>query len=178
MAEAGDFDLERFDDVCDPEKAGSFAGGLEALEDEKEYDFVILSGAIAPAGTDKKVELKLQVIGGPLDGHKITRDSVVSSHDNMNHVLKDMKTLGFDSGKWNSTFGRKISVELPKALTQVAGIRFRGKKVSKPGKKRDGTDSRFHNIYINKKLAESGIPGVPDQPNGQPGQDKDDPFGE
>jgi hypothetical protein len=174
----GDFDLERFDDVYEPEKAGQFDPGPEILPDG-DYDFVILGGSIGPAGTDKVLRLKLQVLGGPHDGDQLTRTSFINSNDAVNHIGKDFKTLEFDADKWKPVFGRRFSVELPAAVAKVRGIRFKAKKTSSPGTdKKTGAAKTFHNIYINKKLAESGIPGVPDQPNGQPGTDPDDPFGE
>lgn len=175
-------DLET--DFEEAKGTGRTAGKIDDLPDG-EYVFEISSGDAMETNSGPLVKLKLMIFapGSPHDGGKIDRDYWLTEKDrdtgdrvkstrNIDLLKKDLKTLGFDCENWTRGNNRPFSVELDRAMGVISGVRFHGKKSSKPKDNKPGES--WHNLYVNARVKDDGRPAAfgPAELAGEP-----DPFG-
>jgi hypothetical protein len=143
---ADSFGLDQFDTGYAPENK---PGELEEIPDG-EYTFEIKTAKleVTPNAGLTILRLELQVLGGPLDGTIAKHTKFLTSQEQVNYLGTDLAKLGFDSDTWNPTHKKKFSVELPKAVEHMPGIRFIASKSSREGKDK----KKFTNLLIKEKV--------------------------
>ncbi len=144
MSETYD-DLASFDAGYKPEQP--FRMGLEVLPDG-DYDFEITDAALGRATTGDRI-LK---VGLKTNGKTCERTYWLKTQANMNALGADLLVLGFDSDKWGAN-GRPIAQELPKAVSRLPGIKFRGRKEARVKDK-----ETYHNLHIAGRIAGEPMP--------------------
>jgi hypothetical protein len=157
------FDLKEFDDDFAP--APPMDGGADDLTDGT-YEFEIRGATTKFLESQRYsiVTLNLSVVsGGKHDGQGVALPYFLKDSDAAARLGRDLKILGFDTHLWTKANGRPLSVELPKALACLKGIRFSGKKTTtvKQGEPQGGRPGKtFHNLFINKRSAVDGLPAT------------------
>lgn len=136
------------------EGGGGRRPGIESLKDGW-YTFIILDAESALVGDDKTpiVRLGLKVEG---DGDVVEHVYWLQGQVAVNILGCDLKTLGFPADTWGGRFSRELMALLKSG--QLVGHRFKGKKVTEKGQKKD-----FHKLYVNwglgKKAAAPAVAG-------------------
>lgn len=149
------FGLDEFDTGFAPAE-GSRPNELASLPDGT-YDFEIADSELIRT-KDKGVRIwKMSVrvlTPGSYQGLTVERAAFPKDKESVAYIGKDCLTLGFDSDMWNPKNERKFSVEFPKAIAIMKGLRFEGKKVSNTS---TSNGKLYHNLWINKRI-EDGKP--------------------
>lgn len=150
-------DLEAFDDDFTPSQSG-YRPGLEAVADGN-YDWTILHATLdlTQRTQDRILRLELRC---EQTAQVIEYPYFLRGQPQVDRLGGDLSTLGFDVGTWNSAHGKKFSVELPKAITQLPGIRFNGTK--KTNSNKDNPEKPYHNLFLNARLP-SADPALAEQ---------------
>ncbi len=145
-------ELDGYADDYKPEHA--FRAGIDTLPNGS-HDCTIIAAAMERVtGGDLIVRISLQTTtAGQVEWtHWLNRQGGV------NGLCADLKALGFDSDKWGRQ--RPLSVEIPKAVAQLQGIRFRGRKTSREGKPKHpgATPETFHDFRALSRISGQGQP--------------------
>jgi hypothetical protein len=128
---------------------------LESLPDG-EYEFHIVKAELklSPMAQKQLLIIRLRTVdeeGKVYEGDKV---SSLASQQAVTFLANDLKRLGFDVDEWKLSKGRAFSKELPKAISHLPGIVFKGKKKMAQSKNGD----EFLNIYVTKKVGERPVP--------------------
>lgn len=140
------------------------AAGVDTLRDG-DYDCVIDSAEVSRINQDRVVRINLQLsTGGRIEWlHWLNKQSGV------NGLCADLAVLGFDADRWGPAHNRPLSTEIPKAVTALKGIRFRGRKASRPGTGQYAGKT-FHDFRVSCRLDGRPMPSLQAPPNGNPVQ--------
>ena len=141
-------ELAAFDNDFNPSVGGQ-RPGIETLPDG-DYDFEVTSAELTR--TEKSNELILRV-GLRVGGKVVEHAYFFRTQTGVDILGGDLCTLGFDSDQWKPPH-RPFSRELVAAVPRMVGLRFRGRKVTKPDKK-EPTKSHA-NLYVNQLLGAAG----------------------
>lgn len=143
-------DLTEFDQDFAPVSGRKL--NLEDLTDG-DYVFEVQSAIldITKHTSDKILKLLLYIVDGPSKDNTVERAYFLRGQEVANEIGADFRALGIDTESWRSDKGGKFSMELPKAMVRIKGVRFKGKKVTRRGK-----DKHFHNLYISSFLEGHG----------------------
>lgn len=146
-------DLASFDDAFTPQQSSNFRPGLDALAPGS-YDFTILSAAldITQKSQDRILRVELRV---EQTAQVIEHCYFFQRQESVDRLGGDLATLGFDVGLWKPPH-RPFSKELPRALVQLPGRRFKGTKAVNPAK--DNSGKLYHNLWINSRLPDGAVP--------------------
>lgn len=137
--------------------------GLDVLPDGS-HDFQITSAEMAR--TEKSNDLIMRLgLRVAASGLAVEHVYFFRTQQNVDILGSDLCTLGIDADQWRSP-ARPFSRELPAALPRLVGIRFRGKKESKP--KKDDPTKFHHNLYVNQRIEGGAAPAAysPDAASG------------
>jgi hypothetical protein len=141
-------DLTQYDETFDPTAVGQRRPGLDSIPDGT-YDWTILTAKREMTSrTNERIlrlELRNETTGQVVDLHYYFR-----TQQAVNRLGQDLATLGFDVANWTVANDRPVHVELPRAVADLPGRRFVGKKVTRPNKK--APDKPYHNLDIAKPL--------------------------
>jgi len=161
--------LENFDEGFD------LAGAelrKEAI-DNGEYEVEIGEASLRETPRQKTLilEMKLFFRGSQYDGNFFKHQYWLTDTDALTRCGQDLFLLGFDSNTWNAKHGKKLSVEMPRAVAKMKGIRIRISKDSNTA----STGKVYHNIYFR-----GVVPGysAKDNPTPTTTPEVDDPFGD
>lgn len=162
-------ELEAFDKDFAP--SGARRPGLDSIADG-DHDFEVLSAELVRTEKSNELILRLDL---RVDGGGAIQHAYFFRNQTAVDILgSDLCTLGFDADQWKPP-ARPFSKELQLAVPRLAGIRFRGKKVTKPNTK---DPSKPHaNLYVNQRLDASAPPTAyhPEAPAANP-VPSDDPI--
>lgn len=158
-------ELEAYDDGFTPQQSSNFRPGLEAVADGS-YDFTILTADLGRTAKSNDLILRLEL--------RVESTAQVVEHvyffnrqENVDRLGGDLSVLGFDVGLWRPP-ARPFSKELPKAVGQIPGRRFKGTKKSST---KDG--KTYQNLYLNARLPDAAA-GSAAPSGGAPAQVNDD----
>lgn len=151
-------DLDAYGDGFTPQQPGNFKPGLDALADGS-YDFTILNAALelTPKQNIRICRAEFRV---EQTGQIVERSWFLNNQEKVDQFGGDLAVLGFPVGTWKGQLG----VEIPKAVVQLAGRRFKGTKVTAPNKQ--DANKPWHNLYINARLPDAAAATF--GPNGTP----------
>src|SRR5689334_17913246 len=90
------------------------------------------------------ISLPLTVLGGPLDGTRVTQKWWLNSQDKVNMFGADLKKFGFDTENWTEENERPLEVEGERALKCMPGLKIKCSKVEKKGQGEVFHNLRFH----------------------------------
>lgn len=145
-------ELGVYESNFNPSAGGGRRPGLDTLPDG-DYDFEIASAELTR--TEKTNEaifrMELRVLGGGVVEHAYFFRTQMS----VDILGGDLCTLGFDADQWKPPH-RPLVRELLAAAPRLAGIRFRGKKVTNPDKK--DASKKYANLYVNQRLSADAPP--------------------
>ena len=162
-------DLEQFDGEFVPQQNPNFQPGLDTIADGS-YDWTILHASLdlTPRTQDRLLRLELKC---EQTTQVVQHTYFLTGVDRVNMLGGDLATLGFEVGTWTAEHGKKFSQELPKAVAELPGIRFKGTKKANPGK--NDPTKVYHNLYVNSRIpgrvevpARSGRAGTTAAPAG------------
>jgi hypothetical protein len=141
--------LEHFDQGFIP-RTSNFLPGLESLTDGV-WVFTIQSAELTktPRSDDDIVRWTYDVE----NAHRVEATTFLRTQANANSLGSDLFLLGFATNTWTAANNKLFSHELPKALANVKGIRFRAQKTSKV----DGSKT-YHNLKILGLAGNSDMP--------------------
>jgi hypothetical protein len=167
-------DLEQFDGEFTP-SAGGRLPNLEAVP-PGDYDWTILRAELSttPKTGDRILRLDLKC---EQSGQAVQHVYFFRQQEQVNHLGGDLAVLGFPVGTWTPSQGKKFSAELPKAVGELPGRRFKGTRANNKDKA-DATKT-YHNLYLNARLpdADPGTLAQATQPASQPANGGDEiPF--
>jgi hypothetical protein len=150
-------DLEQFDSAFTPQQSGNFKPGLDALADGI-YDFTILASNLdrTPKSNDLiiRVELRVEQTAQVVEFAYFLRDQAQADR-----LGGDLSILGFPVGTWTPKHGKKFSEELPKAVGQMRGLRFKAQKKANPSK--NDPQKIYQNLYLQAKLSNADPHNLP-----------------
>jgi hypothetical protein len=149
----GEFsDLDTFSN--DYKAAPAFMPGLATLADG-DYDFEVVEATLDHIKADRVMRMHLKVGGGRVVEHLYR----LASQYGINQLGADLLALGFDSDKWGQP-SRPLSVEIPKAVAKLKGVRFRGTK-----KRRTGSDGKeYYDLFFSGRVAGAAMPNYASPP--------------
>lgn len=132
--------LDQFDNGFRPMRPGQ-RPGIDTLPDG-EYTVVVEKAELA--STKAGADLIRWVIGVEGDMATVAYDhaSFLSSQQNVNALGADLMAIGIPCDTWTTANGKRFSVELPKALATLRGVRLsisKSSSVSNAGK-------TYHNV--------------------------------
>jgi hypothetical protein len=131
-----------------------------------EYYFLIEKAETKEAKGMNIVTAKLMILGGDFDGNGLDKTWFVKDGDSMKRFAADLKSLGFTTDVWWDTelaktnrpaAAAKFQTYMEHALTCLAGMKFKGKKVVAKQ-----NDKEYVNIYIESRGTDDGKPAVID----------------
>lgn len=145
-------DLDNLGGTYAPQHA--FKPGIDTLPDGS-YDLEIESATLDRVNADRVARVGLKIAGGT----SVEWTVWLSRQEGVNGFCADLAVLGFDTDKWGPANNRLISVELPKAVSRLKGIRFRGSKTHREGK---GTNlgKVYHELRVLCRLDSRPMPPV------------------
>lgn len=157
-------DIDDFFGTTKPTR-GSRSGKAEDLPDG-EYTFAVEAAEYKPDTSAGPIaSLKLVVVSdGPHDGLKVEKSWFLSRLDNGNRVrddkqvenlMLDLKTLGFDPENWTVANGRPFRKEFARAAKAMAQMMVLGKKKANVSASNGKT---YHNLHLNKRSDQDGKP--------------------
>jgi hypothetical protein len=149
-------ELEAYDDGFTPQQSSNFRPGLEAIADGS-YDFTILTADLSrtPKTNDLILRWELRV---EQTAQVVERSYFFRRQEDVDRLGGDLSVLGFDVGLWKAP-ARPFSKELPKAVVQLPGRRFKGTKKANPGK--DDPSKIYQNLYVNARLPDAAAGSLP-----------------
>ena len=110
---------------------------LEVLADG-DHDFEILSAAMGRAKADGTGGLVARVQLKTTTGIPVEWMVWLNNPEAVNETCAELAALGFPADQWGPRFNRPLSVEIPKAIGQLKGMKFRGHKQSYAKKDKPG----------------------------------------
>jgi hypothetical protein len=143
-------ELEAYDDGFTPQQPSNFRPGLEVIADGS-YDFMILTADLGRTAKSKELILRLE-LRVEQTGQVVERAYFFTQQEDVDRLGGDLSVLGFDVGLWKPPT-RPFSKELPKAVGQLPGRRFKGTKKANSAK--DNSGKVFQNLYVNARLPDA-----------------------
>lgn len=134
--------LEQFDGNFRPQRPG-LRQGIDSLPDG-EYTVVVERVDLTKtknSGADI-IRWNLIVEGDMADG-RYEHASFLSNQQNVNALGSDLMAIGVPCDQWTATNGKKFSVELPKALGALVGVRI---SVTKTSSTNSQSGKTYHNL--------------------------------
>jgi hypothetical protein len=147
-------DLASFDASYRPESP--IRAGIDTLSDG-DYDFEVRKAELTRTAKTNDRILRIELLAG---GRCVEWVHFLSTQSSMNQLGADLCVLGFDADRWGQP-GRSVAVELPKAVAQLPGRRFRATKRTDRPTEGQYAGRSFHKLYVNALLSGSAVP-----PNG------------
>lgn len=133
--------LDQFDNAFRPQRPG-LRQGIDSLPDA-EYTVVVERAELTKtknSGADI-IRWHLLVEGDMSDG-RYEHASFLSNQQNVNALGSDLMAIGVPCDQWTQSNGKRFSVELPKALNGLAGVRISVSKTSSEGQ----NGKVYHNL--------------------------------
>lgn len=133
--------LDQFDNGFRPSRPG-LRQGIDSLPDG-EYTVVISRAELTRTkntGADI-IRWSLTVEGDMADG-QYEHTTFLSSQQNVNALGSDLMSIGVPCDTWTTANNKRFSVELPKALGNLAGVRISVAKTSSEGQ----NGKTYHNL--------------------------------
>ncbi len=144
-------ELDGYADDYKPERA--FKAGIDTMPNG-DYECLITAAALDQTTSGLIVRISLQTT---TDG-MVEWTCWLNKQGGINGFAADLKTLGFDSHKWGRQ--RPLSVEIPKAVGQLQGIRLRGRKSSRQVKSMTpgGESTTYHDFRVLSRIGGQAAP--------------------
>lgn len=153
-------DLDSFGAGYQPQ--AGFRPGADTLADG-DYDCEIVDAALDFIKGDRVLRLGLRTSIGRVVEYLYW----LNRQEAVNRLGADLCVLGFDADRWGSANNRPLSVELPKAVAKLKGVRFRATKSSRQGSGLNAART-FHDLYINCRLDGRPMPPLTPPANHAP----------
>ena len=149
--------LDQFDSDFTPYLPGR-TPGLDSLADgEGIYEIVDCDLFVTKGTGDTVFKMGVKVLSGPSKGNVAETVRVLRGSDDARRLGSDLLALGFDCQNWTVANGKPFSKMLPEAIQVMAGITFKGAKVSGEGR----TGNRWHALNIYGRTTEKTVPADP-----------------
>lgn len=148
--------LDSFGAEYKPES--SFRPGLNTLADGV-YDFEVLSASLdrTPKSGDNICRVALRVLGGGV----VEWTHFLKNQRAINNLCATLSALGFDAEKWGPAYNRPLSVEIPRAVDRLKGIRFRAAKETRRESKPGAADTLYHDLHVSGRVDGRTMPPLP-----------------
>ena len=134
--------LEQFDNGFRPTRPG-INPGIDTLPDG-EYTVVIDKAELTKTKNTGQDLIRWSLsVEGDMATVGYDDASFLSSQQNVNTLGADLMALGIPCDQWTPSNGKRFSVELPKALATLRGVRV---SVSKTSSTNSQTGKTYHNV--------------------------------
>ena len=157
-------ELGVYESNFNPSAGGGRRPGLETLPDG-DHDFEILSAELTRTEKTNEAIFRMELRTG---GSVVEHAYFFRTQMSVDILGGDLCALGFDADQWKPPH-RPLVRELLTAAPKLRGIRFRGKKVTKP--KEGDPNKKYVNLYVNQRLSADAPP-----PSYTPAPSGFDPF--
>jgi hypothetical protein len=152
-------DLDSFGGEYKPQAA--FRPNLETLPNG-EYDCEVVEATLDKINNDRIIRVALRV--GP--GRVVEHLYWLNKQEGINRLGAELCVLGFDADRWGPAYNRPLSVELPKVVAKLKGMKFRAAKTSRKDNRPGYQDRVYHDLHISCRL--DGRPMPPLAPPAAP----------
>lgn len=133
--------LDQFDNAFRPSRPG-MRQGIESLPDG-EYTAVVSGSQLTKTkNTGADIVRWTLVVEGDLGDGTYEHTTFLSSQQNVNALGSDLMAIGVPCDSWTAANGKRFSVELPKALGNLTGVRISISKTSSEGQ----NGKTYHNL--------------------------------
>lgn len=124
----------------------AFKSTIETLPDGT-YDFEITAAVLdRTKDGDRILRMDLRVLGGAV----VEWACWLNKQTSVNALCADLVALGFDADKWGPA--RPLSVELPRAVVRLKGLKFRATKSSRKDSRPGMGDKVYHDLRVACRL--------------------------
>ncbi len=147
-------DLARFDDDFQPTQGRK--PNLDTLPDgDYEMEIVDCDLVRTKKTLDPILRMTLRVLTGAMPGMVVEHGQLIKTQVAANVIGGDLMMLGLDAHLWVAP-DRPFSQELDKAIPQLAGRKFKSRKVAEKA-----TDGKVYaRLYINGPITSASLNGV------------------
>lgn len=145
--------MQEFDSYeGDYEPKTGFAPDVKTLPVGRMMEFEFTSAAIKSVQSKTLVESTVRCLTPGLEG-EYQHTWWIYSAQKFNFFAGDLLKLGFDADKWGSAHNHPLSVEVPRAVARLTGIRFRAMNTTRQTKDGDFTDFKILGKANSPRLA-------------------------
>lgn len=171
-------ELAGFDDGFKPQKGLNIKPSVDVLQDG-EYDFEITDAKLDRAKDANKTLLfviGLRVISGKLEGKEVQKEHWLKDQRSVDILGGELQVYGLDADQWTFENGRKFSEEIVLGIPKLPGVKFQGRKTSKPDQ--HNPNKIYHNLFVNTRIGApvASSSTVPPTASKAPPANEDIPF--